>query len=130
MSLIRNAFSRLHYPIDVIAQCVHWYLAYALSLRHLEEMMAERGIVVDHSTIRKGPLQHPDGEGLFPAEQFYLLAAEKTGSATFANFSALMRQSQISSFLLCNSTLASRHLWQSREQGGEYYSKRVIEKLP
>ncbi|MFT2794081.1 IS6 family transposase, partial [Serratia sp. T13T92] len=27
MSLIRNAFKRLHYPIDIIAQCVRWYLA-------------------------------------------------------------------------------------------------------
>lgn len=53
MSLIRNAFSRLHYPIDVIAQCVRWYLAYSLSLRNLEEMMAERGIVVDHSTLHR-----------------------------------------------------------------------------
>ena len=53
MSLIRNAFQRLHYPIDVIAQCVLWYLAYALSLRNLEEMMAERGIVVDHSTLHR-----------------------------------------------------------------------------
>ncbi|NIH15884.1 MAG: IS6 family transposase [Serratia symbiotica] len=51
MSLIRNAFSRLHYPVDIMAQCVRWYLAYALSLRNLEEMMAERGIVVDHSTL-------------------------------------------------------------------------------
>ena len=51
MSLIRKAFKRLHYPIDVIAQCVRWYLAYALSLRDLEEMMAERGILVDHSTL-------------------------------------------------------------------------------
>jgi putative transposase len=51
MSLIRNAFKRLHYPADVIAQCVRWYLAYALSLRNLEEMMAERGIFVDHSTV-------------------------------------------------------------------------------
>ncbi|MFV8908421.1 IS6 family transposase [Serratia fonticola] len=53
MSLIRKAFSRLHYPIDVIAQCVRWYLAYSLSLRNLEEMMAERGIVVDHSTLHR-----------------------------------------------------------------------------
>ena len=51
MSLIRKAFKRLHYPIDVIAQCVRWYLTYALSLRDLEEMMAERGILVDHSTL-------------------------------------------------------------------------------
>lgn len=33
------------------AQCVRWYLAYALSLRDLEEMMAERGILVDHTTL-------------------------------------------------------------------------------
>lgn len=51
MSLIRKAFKRLHYPVDVIAQCVRWYLAYALSLRALEEMMAERGILVDHATL-------------------------------------------------------------------------------
>jgi putative transposase len=51
MSLIRNAFKHLHYPVDIIALCVRWYLAYALSLRNLEEMMAERGIIVDHSTL-------------------------------------------------------------------------------
>ncbi|EMN4679602.1 IS6 family transposase [Klebsiella variicola] len=53
MSLIRKAFNRLHYPVDIIAQCVRWYLAYALSLRNLEEMMVERGIVVDHSTLHR-----------------------------------------------------------------------------
>ncbi|MGJ3356007.1 IS6 family transposase [Providencia sp. Je.9.19] len=53
MSLIRNAFKRLHYPVDVITQCVRWYLAYALSLRNLEEMMAERGILIDHSTLHR-----------------------------------------------------------------------------
>lgn len=51
MSLIRKAFKRLHYPFDIIAQCVRWYLTYSLSLHHLEEMMAERGIIVDHSTL-------------------------------------------------------------------------------
>ncbi|HFO2534992.1 TPA: IS6 family transposase, partial [Yersinia enterocolitica] len=29
MPLIRNAFKRLHYPVDIIVQCVRWYLAYA-----------------------------------------------------------------------------------------------------
>ncbi|AIA46972.1 ISYps1 transposase [Serratia sp. FS14] len=53
MSLIRNAFQRLHYPVDIIAQCVRWYLADDLSLRNLEEMMAERGIFVDHSTLHR-----------------------------------------------------------------------------
>ena len=53
MSLIQDAFKRLHYPTDVIAQCVRWYLTYSLSLRDLEEMMVERGILVDHSTIHR-----------------------------------------------------------------------------
>ncbi|CQJ67426.1 transposase [Yersinia intermedia] len=53
MPLIRKAFKRLHYPVDIIVQCVRWYLAYSLSLRNLEEMMAERGIVVDHSTLHR-----------------------------------------------------------------------------
>ena len=53
MPLIRKAFKRLHYPVDIIAQCVRWYLAYSLSLRNLEEIMAERGIIVDHSTLHR-----------------------------------------------------------------------------
>ncbi|MBD8109508.1 MULTISPECIES: IS6 family transposase [Erwiniaceae] len=53
MSLIQKFFKRLHYPTDIIAQCVRWYLAYSLSLRNLEEMMAERGITVDHSTLHR-----------------------------------------------------------------------------
>ena len=53
MPLRRKAFKRLDYPVDIIAQCVCWYLAYALSLRNLEEIMAERGIIVDHSTLHR-----------------------------------------------------------------------------
>lgn len=33
--------------------CVRWYLAYGLSLRNLEEIMLERGVSVDHSTIHR-----------------------------------------------------------------------------
>jgi putative transposase len=36
---------------DIILTCVRWYLAYPLSYRHLEEMMEERGVEVDHSSI-------------------------------------------------------------------------------
>ena len=50
---LRRVFKRLHYPVEVILVCVRWYVAYPLSLRHLEEMMAERGITVDHSTIHR-----------------------------------------------------------------------------
>ena len=43
----------LHYPLDVILMGVRCYLAYPLSLRHLEEMMAKRGISFDHSTVHR-----------------------------------------------------------------------------
>src|ERR1700761_4692626 len=50
---VARVLRRLHYPLDVILTCVRWYVAYPLSLRHLEEMMSERGIAVDHSTVHR-----------------------------------------------------------------------------
>ena len=47
----------LRFPIDVILVCIRWYAAYPLSYRHLEEMMQERGVVVDHAT--RNPDQDP-----------------------------------------------------------------------
>ncbi|AYG70169.1 MULTISPECIES: IS6 family transposase [unclassified Rhizobium] len=46
-------FNGRHFDRSVILLCVRWYLAYNLSLRDLEEMMAERGLSVDHSTIHR-----------------------------------------------------------------------------
>jgi len=50
---IGKVLKRLHYPLDVILLCVRWYVAYSLSLRNIEEMMAERGVEVDHSTVHR-----------------------------------------------------------------------------
>jgi transposase-like protein len=50
---IAKVLKRLHYPLDVILLCVRWYVAYSLSLRNLEEMMAERGFEVDHSSVHR-----------------------------------------------------------------------------
>lgn len=46
-------FSGRHFDQTAILLCVRWYLAYNLSLRDLEVMMAERGIHVDHSTVHR-----------------------------------------------------------------------------
>ena len=46
-------FKGRHFNQSVILLGVRWYLAYGLSLRDLKEMMAERGILVDHSTIHR-----------------------------------------------------------------------------
>ncbi|MFB9127119.1 IS6 family transposase [Paraburkholderia dipogonis] len=50
---VGKVLKRLHYPLDVILLCVRWYVAYSLSLRNLEEMMAERGIELDHSSVHR-----------------------------------------------------------------------------
>ena len=38
-------------PPEVITLAVRWYLRYGLSYRDLEELLAERGITVDHVTV-------------------------------------------------------------------------------
>ena len=68
---VAQMLKRLHYPLDVILTCVRWYVAYPPSLRHLEEMMAERGISVDHSTVHRWALTQaaPDaGESVSPPQ--------------------------------------------------------------
>ncbi len=46
-------FKGRHFDKSVILLCVRWYLAYNLSLRNLKEMMAERGIDLDHSSVHR-----------------------------------------------------------------------------
>ncbi len=49
----RMKFSGPHFPKDLILTAVGWYLRSNLSYRDVEELMAERGIVVDQSTINR-----------------------------------------------------------------------------
>jgi transposase-like protein len=46
-----NPFKGRHSAGEIILLCVRWYLRYALSYRDLEEMMLERGLKVNYSTI-------------------------------------------------------------------------------
>nr|WP_230389712.1 IS6 family transposase [Piscirickettsia salmonis] len=46
-------FSGRHFKKDLIMMAIRWYIAYTLSYRDIEELMAERGIQVDHSTIHR-----------------------------------------------------------------------------
>ena len=56
-SALRRVIKRLHFPLEVMLVCVRWYAAYPLSLRQLEEMMAERGVSVDHATVHRWALE-------------------------------------------------------------------------
>jgi putative transposase len=50
---LRKVIKRMHYPLEVMLTSVRWYAAYPLSLRHIEEMMQERGVFVDHATVHR-----------------------------------------------------------------------------
>ena len=44
-------FKWRHFEAEIILLCVRWYLRYSLSYRDLEEIMLERGLHIDHTTI-------------------------------------------------------------------------------
>jgi hypothetical protein len=48
---MENPFKWRHFQPEIILLTVRWYLRYSLSYRDLEEMMAERGLSVDRTTI-------------------------------------------------------------------------------
>jgi len=52
------SFKGAHFPPDVILMGVRWYVAYPLSTRHVEELMEERGVEVDHSTINRWVIKY------------------------------------------------------------------------
>lgn len=47
------SFSGRHFPKDIILMAVKWKLAYPLSYRQIEELMAERGVKLDHFAVQK-----------------------------------------------------------------------------
>jgi transposase-like protein len=51
LSPTRSAFAGFCFPPEVIVLAVRWYLRFALSYRDIEELLAERGIEVDHTTV-------------------------------------------------------------------------------
>lgn len=53
-----NSFKWRHFESDIILQCVRWYCKYGISYRDLEEMMLERGVEVDHTTIYRWVQQY------------------------------------------------------------------------
>ena len=46
-----SLFERRRFPVAIILLCVRWYCKYGISYRDLAEMMQERGVAVDPSTI-------------------------------------------------------------------------------
>jgi transposase-like protein len=50
-SSVMNLFHGRHFQAEIILWAVRWYCKYGISYRELQEMLAERGIHIDHTTI-------------------------------------------------------------------------------
>ncbi len=60
------SFKGAHFPQEIILTGVRWYVAYPLSTRHVEELMRERGVHVDHATINRWVVKYsPQLENAF-----------------------------------------------------------------
>jgi IS6 family transposase len=83
----RSAFAGFRFPSEVITVAVRWYLRYTLTYRDVEELLAERGIEVDHVTVYRWvqrftplfvdaarPLRHATGDRWFVDETYVKVA--------------------------------------------------------
>jgi len=84
--MLSNSFKWKHYEGEIILLNVRWYLKYPLSYRNLKEMMIERGIQVDHSTIMRWVHQY------FPEIEKKRFKADKMDETTL-NFGSAARTS-------------------------------------
>ena len=82
-----SGFAGFRFPPDVITLAVRWYLRYGLSYRDVEELLAERGIDVDHVTVYRWvqrftpllvdaarPCRHVPGDRWFADETYVKVA--------------------------------------------------------
>jgi transposase, IS6 family len=51
--MLSNPFKWKHFVGEIILLNIRWYLKYPLSYRNLKEMMAERGVIVNHTPIMR-----------------------------------------------------------------------------
>lgn len=60
------SFAGRQFPKDIILMAVRWYVAYPLSYRNIEELMAERNVGVDHATVNRWVIKYsPELEEAF-----------------------------------------------------------------
>ena len=60
------SFAGRQFPKDIILMAVRWYVAYPLSYRNIEELMAERNVCVDHATVNRWVIKYsPELEEAF-----------------------------------------------------------------
>jgi len=86
-----SVFAGFRFPREVISPPVRWYLRYGLSYRDVEELLAERGVTVDHGTVYRWvqrftpefteaarPCRHAPGDRWFVDETYLKVAGKWT----------------------------------------------------
>ena len=84
-----SAFAGFRFPPEIVVLALRWYLRYGLSYRDVEELLAERGIEVDHVTIFRwvqrftplladaaGPCRHSVGDRWYVDETYVKVAGK------------------------------------------------------
>src|SRR5450759_4455511 len=84
-----SAFAGFRFPAEIIVLALRWYLRFGLSYRDVEELLAERGIEVDHVTVYRWvqrftpllvdaarPCRHAVGDRWFVDETYVKVAGK------------------------------------------------------
>jgi IS6 family transposase len=101
LRLPRSGFAGFRFPPDVIMIAVRWYLRYGLSYRDVEELLAERGICVDHVTVYRWvqrfvplvidaarPCRHAPGDRWFVDETYGHCCIERSAHSGWSHLPA------------------------------------------
>lgn len=126
-----SLFKRRRFPVEIILLCVRWYCKYGISYRDLAEMMQERGVNVDPSTIfrwvqRYAPqiekrVRQYQGQrsGSWRVDETYV----RVGGRWKYLFRAVDKHGQLIDFMLsdrCNARAAYRFLRKAIKMMGDY----------
>ncbi|EJE0231369.1 IS6 family transposase [Escherichia coli] len=76
-----NPFKGRHFQRDIILWAVRWYCKYGISYRELQEMLAERGVNVDHSTIYRWAYLYRAVDSRGRTVDFYLSSRRNSKAA-------------------------------------------------
>jgi transposase, IS6 family len=135
-----SVFAGFRFPREVISIAVRWYLRYGLSYRDVEELLAERGITVDHVSIYRWvqrftpefieaakPCRHVPGDRWFVDETYVKVA----GTWTYL-YRAIDQHGQVIDVLLANrrDLAAARRFFTRALRGGTTPAEVTTDRAP
>jgi len=93
------SFKGAHFPKDVILYAVFFYARYGVSYRDLEEIMEERGVKVDHSTLNRWVIQYSSSLALAAKKLKRAVATSWRMNAALENINMLLMLAGLLSFI-------------------------------